>query len=159
MFKHLAAPLVVATVLSLAHRAGAQLDAGFTRITNGPIATDGGDSSGAAWGDYDSDGFIDLFVGNNSTANALYRNNGDGTFTKITNAAPVLDRGYGCVWGDFNNDGNLDLLVCNQSANYLYRNDGSGVFTKIPFAGVVGAVAPPDGAGAKHRPTSLGLRE
>jgi hypothetical protein len=107
----------------------------FTRITNGLVATDGGDSSGAAWGDYDNDGFIDLFVGNNPSPNALYRNNGDGTFTKITNAAPALDRGYGGAWGDFNNDGNLDLLISNQSANYLYRNDGNGAFTKVPFAG------------------------
>src|SRR5262245_20014105 len=74
----------------------------FTRITTGSIATDGGDSSGAAWGDYDNDGFLDLFVGNNPSLNAFYRNNGDGTFTKITNTAPVLDHGYGCAWGDFN---------------------------------------------------------
>ncbi len=113
----------------------------FTRITTGPVATDGGDSSGAAWGDYDNDGFIDLFVGNNSTANALYRNNGDGTFTKITNAAPTLDRGYGCAWGDFNNDGNLDLFVANQSANYLYLNEGGGMFRKIAFAGASGTAS------------------
>ena len=113
----------------------------FTRITTGAIATDGGDSSGAAWGDYDNDGFIDLFVGNNPSLNALYHNNGDGTFTKITNAAPALDKGYGGAWGDFNNDGNLDLLVSNQSANYLYRNDGGGVFTKVPFAGAVGTLS------------------
>jgi hypothetical protein len=113
----------------------------FTRNTTGLIATDGGDSSGAAWGDYDNDGFIDLFVGNNPSANALYRNNGDGTFTKVTNAAPALDRGYGGAWGDFNNDGNLDLLVSNQSANYLYRNDGGGVFTKVPFAGAAGTLS------------------
>jgi hypothetical protein len=115
--------------------AALSVDLAFTKITTGPVATDGGDSSGAAWGDYDNDGFIDLFVGNNTSFNALYRNNGDGTFTRITNAAPALDRGYGCAWGDFNNDGNLDLLVSNQGANYLYRNDGSGVFTKITFAG------------------------
>jgi hypothetical protein len=113
----------------------------FTRITTGPVGTDGGDSSGAAWGDYDNDGFIDLFVGNNPSLNALYHNNGDGTFTKITNAAPALERGYGCAWGDFNNDGNLDLLVSNQSVNYLYRNDGGGRFAKVPFAGSVGTLS------------------
>jgi hypothetical protein len=113
----------------------------FTRITNGLIATDGGDSSGAAWGDYDNDGFLDLLVGNNPSFNALYRNNGDGTFTKFTNALPALERGYGCAWGDFNNDGNLDLLVANQSTNHLYRNDGNGVFTKVPFAGGAGTLS------------------
>ena len=117
------------------------VDPAFTKITAAPVATDGGDSSGCAWGDYDNDGFIDLFVGNSPSPNALYRNNGDGTFTKITNAAPALDRGYGCAWGDFNNDGNLDLLVSNQSANYLYRNEGGGVFTKIAFPGAAGTVS------------------
>src|SRR4030095_16147460 len=116
------------------------VDPTFTKITTGPVATDGGDSSGCAWGDYDNDGFLDLFVGNNPSFNALYRNNGDGTFTKVTNAAPALDRGYGCAWGDFNNDGILDLLVSNQSANYLYRNDG-GTFIKIAFAGASGALS------------------
>ncbi|HXJ62096.1 MAG TPA: FG-GAP-like repeat-containing protein, partial [Verrucomicrobiae bacterium] len=112
----------------------------FTRVTAGAVATDGGDSSGAAWADYDQDGFIDLLVGNNSSPNALYRNNGDGTFSKVVNGATV-DRGYGCAWGDFNNDGNVDLLVSNQGSNYLYRNDGGGVFTKIPFAGAAGTVS------------------
>ena len=116
------------------------VDPAFTKITTGPVATDGGDSSGAAWGDYDNDGFVDLFVGNNPSLNALYRNNGDGTFTKITNATPALDRGYGCAWGDFNNDGNLDLLVSNQSVNSLYRND-AGVFTKVTFAGAAGTLS------------------
>ena len=116
------------------------VDPAFTKITTGPVATDGGDSSGCAWGDYDNDGFIDLFVGNSPSLNALYRNNGDGTFTKITNATPALDRGYGCAWGDFNNDGNLDLLVSNQSVNSLYRNDG-GVFTKVTFAGAAGTLS------------------
>ena len=136
----------VAVLTNLAGSATSQvamldIDPTFTKITTGPVATDGGDSSGCAWGDYDNDGFVDLFVGNNPSFNALYRNNGDGTFTKITNAAPALDHGYGCAWGDFNNDGNLDLLVCNQGANYLYRNEGGGVFTKIPFAGSSGAVS------------------
>jgi len=130
-----------AAVLATSQPATLGIDPTFTKITTGPVATEGGDSSGCAWGDYDNDGFIDLFVGNNSSLNALYRNNGDGTFTKITNAAPALDRGYGCAWGDFNNDGNLDLLVSNQGANYLYRNEGGGVFTKIPFAGAAGTLS------------------
>src|SRR6266498_3683385 len=127
--------------LSVSEIATPDVGAAFTRITTGPVATDGGDSSGAAWGDYDNDGFIDLFVANNPSLNALYRNNGDGTFSKVTNATPALDRGYGCAWGDFNNDGNLDLLVSNQSANSLYRNEGHGVFTKVRFAGAGGTLS------------------
>jgi hypothetical protein len=116
------------------------VDPTFTRITTGLIATEGGDSSGCAWGDFDNDGLPDLFVGNGGTKNFLYRNNGDGTFAKRTNAAPALDSGFGGSWGDFNNDGWLDLFVANRSANYLYRNNGDGTFTKItPFAGAAGA--------------------
>jgi len=117
------------------------VDPAFTKITTGPVATDGGDSSGCAWGDYDNDGFIDLFVGNNPSFNALYRNNGDGTFTKVTNATPALDRGYGCAWADYDNDGDLDLLVSNQSVNTLYRNEGGGVFTRVTFAGAAGTLS------------------
>src|SRR5258708_3009205 len=50
------------------------VDPAFTRITTGLIATEGGDSSGCAWGDFDNDGLPDLFVGNGSTKNFIYRN-------------------------------------------------------------------------------------
>jgi hypothetical protein len=118
------------------------VDRAFTKITTGVVATEGGDSSGCAWSDFDSDGFPDLFVGNGGTKNFLYRNNGDGTFTKRTNAAPALDSGFGGSWADFNNDGWLDLFVGNRNVNYLYRNNGDGTFTKVtPFAGMVGATS------------------
>jgi hypothetical protein len=118
------------------------VDSTFTKITTGLIATEGGDSSGVAWGDFDNDGFPDLFVGNGSTRNFLYHNNGNGTFTKLTNAAPALDSGFGCSWGDFNNDGWLDLFVANRGTNYLYRNNGDGTFTKVTsFAGATGATS------------------
>src|SRR5437773_5816887 len=90
-------------------------DGTFTKITSGRIVTDGGNSFGAAWGDYDNDGFLDLFVANVNQKNFLYRNNGDGTFTKITSGAIVNDVGYswGAAWGDYDNDGFLDLFVAN----------------------------------------------
>jgi hypothetical protein len=89
---------------------------GFTRITNGPVVKDGGSSYGCAWGDYDNDGFIDLIVGNGwGQHNFLYRNNRDGTFTKVT-AGPVVEDvsdSDAVVWGDYDNDGFIDLFVAN----------------------------------------------
>src|SRR5262249_27082711 len=111
-------------VTPLSQGASPSLETTFTRITAGLIATDGGDSSGCAWGDFDNDGFPDLFVGNGGSRNFLYRNSGDGTFVKLTNAVPVRDSGFGGSWGDFDNDGWLDLFVAKQSVNYLYRNNG-----------------------------------
>ncbi len=73
---------------------------------------------------------------------ALYRNNGDGTFTDVSAAAGVNDPsdyfGLGAVWSDFGNDGKLDLFVGNDGEpNYLYRNDGSGHFKDVALeAGV-----------------------
>jgi hypothetical protein len=67
---------------------------------------------------------------------ALYRNNGDGTFTDVSKTAGVDDPnnffGLGAVWSDLANDGHLDLFVANDGEpNYLYRNDGSGHFKDI----------------------------
>ena len=115
----------------------------FTRITEGDIVNDGGFNYGAAWGDYDNDGFIDLFVANNDSDNKnnfLYHNNNDGTFTKITDGAIVTDGGssYGCSWGDYNNDGYLDLFVSNYNENnFLYSNNGDGTFSRITEGSIV----------------------
>src|SRR5690349_8693770 len=86
----------------------------FTAITNAAVVKDGGDSTGCAWGDYDNDGLLDLFVSNFGTPlNYLYRNNGDGSFTRITNGAIATDdtNSEGATWGDYDNDGLLDLFV------------------------------------------------
>lgn len=105
----------------------------FTRIMTGSIVNDGGDSRSCAWGDYDNDGWHDLFVVNYSNQNDfLYRNNGNGTFTRILNAPMVNDgdMGSGCTWSDFNNDGRLDLFITNNGhPNQLYINNGNGNFT------------------------------
>ena len=83
--------------------------------------TDVGNSRGAAWGDYDNDGFIDLFVpqigpgGIGSARHFLYHNNRDGTFSRITTGpvAAVVSACRGAVWGDYDNDGYLDLVLMN----------------------------------------------
>jgi hypothetical protein len=118
----------------------------FTKITEGEIVNDNGRSAGIAWGDYDGDGFEDLFVANNNGENDfLYHNNGDGTFTRITSGDIVNDGGdsVSAIWGDFDNDGDLDLFVSSGGGfgspknNFLYRNNGDGTFTRIVTGSIV----------------------
>ncbi len=65
--------------------------------------------------------------------NSLFQNNGDGTFTDVTESAGVADTGYGhgCAVGDYDNDGYPDLYVTNYGKNRLYRNNGDGTFTDV----------------------------
>jgi hypothetical protein len=120
-------------------------DGTFTRITSGRIANEGGASQGCAWGDYDNDGFLDLFVANRNQKNFLYHNEGDGTFTAITNGSIVNDTGYSWSpsWVDYDNDGFLDLFVANGPVsgagqnNFLYHNNGDGTFTRVMTGAVV----------------------
>ena len=65
----------------------------FTRITTGEVANDGGFNRGSSWADFDNDGDLDLFVPGRGTTNFLYKNNGDGIFTKITTGAIATDGG------------------------------------------------------------------
>ncbi|RKU07465.1 hypothetical protein C6501_17655 [Candidatus Poribacteria bacterium] len=116
--------------------------------------------SGAGFADIDNDGDLDLYIvnipgplvvqssqpvaeskeSNLISENALYRNNGDGTFTDITRAAKVGHRGYGmgCVFADYNGDGNVDLYVTNYGENVLYQNNGNGTFTDVTKTAGVG---------------------
>lgn len=109
----------------------------FTRIMTGLIVTENTYSEAASWGDYDQDGFLDIYVCNSAVVlqNPFYRNNGDGTFTKITTGPQSTDGGKSRVgvWGDYDNDNDIDLFVANednQNDNF-YRNNGDGTFFKI----------------------------
>ena len=98
-------------------------------------------SSGAAFFDYDSDGWLDIYLINGAAlpgfeaaappVNLLYRSNGDGTFTDVTAKAGVGDTGYGfgSAIADYDNDGDLDLYVTNFGPDVLYRNNGDGTFS------------------------------
>lgn len=88
---------------------------------------------GCAFADYDNDGDLDIYLVNGSgRENALYRNNGDGTFADVAKVVGVAHKGWGigCVFGDYDNDGDLDLYVTNYNEpNVLYRNNGPPTYT------------------------------
>ena len=100
-----------------------------------------GNAMGIAWGDYDNDGFVDLYVTNLGN-NRLYRNDGDGRFSDVSRATgitvsdPVTDAPLGKALGvailDYDADGWLDILVANDTVrNYLYHNLGDGRFEEV----------------------------
>src|SRR3989454_4344131 len=98
--------------------------------------------SGAAFIDYDNDGWLDIFLVNGTrldgspnlnATNRLYRNNGNGTFTDVTEKAGLVRTGWGqavCV-GDYDNNGYDDLFISSYGKNALYRNNGNGTFTEL----------------------------
>jgi hypothetical protein len=96
----------------------------------------------AGWADYDHDGDLDLYVGNEwsptcPSASQLFQNQGDGTFRDVAQAAGVLNERYakGVAWGDFDEDGWPDLYVSNMAGeNRLYRNRGDGSFEDVARA-------------------------
>ncbi len=93
--------------------------------------------------DYNGDGLLDIYFVNGSTLediqhgvkhdNALYRSNGDGTYTDVTSQAGVAGKGWGmgCAVGDYDNDGYPDLYVTCINGNILYRNNHDGTFTDV----------------------------
>jgi enediyne biosynthesis protein E4 len=140
-------------------------DGTFTDVTEKAGLQGIGYSMGVAAGDYDNDGFVDLYV-TGVNRNQLFHNNGDGTFTDVTDRAgvggflPKIGKAWSVTagWFDYNNDGRLDLFVVNYlnysiksaarcvqqglpvycspvdflgTPNILYRNNGDGTFTDV----------------------------
>jgi hypothetical protein len=140
-------------------------DGTFTDVTEKAGVAGGGYGMGVAVGDYNADGFPDLYVTQYGRS-ILYRNNGDGTFTDVTEHAGVAAPGWAssAVWFDYDNDGRLDLFVCRfvdfdkskhhncgapnipairgmneycypriytPMASWLFHNNGDGTFTDV----------------------------
>jgi len=107
--------------------------------------------TGVGWIDYNNDGLYDLYLVQSSATeaykpphplrSALYRNNGDGTFTDVTKQAGVGAEGLygqGVAVGDYDNDGNQDLYVTGYGRSILYHNNGDGTFTDVTKKAGVG---------------------
>jgi len=97
---------------------------------------DGG--RGSAWGDYDNDEDLDIVAVGTYQPHALFRNNGDGTFTNVAEQAGIADPqgGWGSLFADYDNDGYLDLYITRggwsgAAENTLYHNNGDGTFTDV----------------------------
>ncbi len=134
-------------------------DGTFTDVTGTAGVGGGGYGMGVAVGDYNGDGFADLYV-TQFGRNILYRNNGNGTFTDVTDKAGVGCSGWSssAVWFDYDNDGKLDLFVCQFAEfdaalgcgtdkdgvrhyciprifkprpSWLFHNNGDGTFTDV----------------------------
>ena len=135
-------------------------DGTFTDVTEAAGLLMPAPTQAAAWGDFDNDGRIDLFIGNESRGepagatdypSRLFRNNGDGTFTDVAAEAGVAVIGFvkGVVWGDYDNDGRLDLYVTRlrpDEPNLLFHNEGpaaGGAWSFRDAAAEAGVEGPP----------------
>jgi len=110
--------------------------------------------AGVALFDYDGDGYLDVYLVNGAEIpslqktspeywNRLFHNNGDGTFSDVTEKAGVAGAGYGMgvAVGDYDNDGRPDIFLASVTSNQLFHNNGDGTFTEVTAkAGVAGAV-------------------
>lgn len=107
-------------------------------------------SGGVALLDYDIDGYLDIYFvnsltvdlvkSNGKTKSALYHNNGDGTFSDVSDKAGVgnIRWGMGAAVGDYNNDGYDDIYVTCVGPNHLFKNNGNGTFTEVTESAGVG---------------------
>lgn len=133
----------------------------FTRMSGEELfGADVVGAVGIAWGDYDNDGWLDIVMSRDrftnpktgESSNFLFRNNGDGTFSRINESEIVTNTGdsQSATWADIDNDGFLDLLICNHNQpNLLMRNLGNeNHWLKLDLTGTVSNT---DAIGAKVR--------
>lgn len=118
-------------------------DGTFTDISESSGTNAEGFMMGIAIGDYNSDGWLDIYTTNDPWGNFLYKNNGDGTFTDVAEdlGLTVNKSCWGTNFADFDNDGYLDLFVCVETGipsnvNYFFRNNGDETFTRLEDRGL-----------------------
>ena len=114
-------------------------------VSAGELTSDVENSTASAWADYDNDGDLDIFVGTTGTdtdghMSHLYRNDGNGSFTKVTGTV-VEDSSNYCkcaAWADIDNDGDLDLVIGRDGQNRLYVNQvgNTNNFLNVQLTGV-----------------------
>lgn len=109
-------------------------DGTFTRVADAAMPKYPSNEHGSAWGDYDNDGYIDLFIAGHDDHNRLFHNNGDGSFAKITDHPFVNDLAdsEGRAFVDYDDDGDLDLFVSSAFGDYT----SGGAFTRVTDSGL-----------------------
>ncbi|MDE0010083.1 MAG: CRTAC1 family protein [Candidatus Poribacteria bacterium] len=160
---HLLASVIIAIFINSQYYPAASAEQIFIDVTDSAgitfVHTDGRSGarlfneflgSGGGFFDYDGDGDLDIYLVNGAIQtdnpssqaqpNTLYRNNGDGTFTDVTEEAGVGSTAYGtgASVADYDNDGDLDLYVTNFGEDQLYQNNGEGTFTDVTTHAGVG---------------------
>ena len=127
-------------------------DGTFTDVTDAVGISHRALGLAVAVGDYDNDGDPDLHIANDMEPDLLYQNNGDGTFTDVTDFTGagydengIPGSGMGSAFGDYDNDGYLDLVVSNAPSQsvLLFHNEKTQFFTDVSFASGIGAVTVP----------------
>jgi hypothetical protein len=99
----------------------------FVEVASGTPIRNFGQASSVIWLDYDNDGYLDLYVCNSNTDSKLFRNDGLGLFSDVTDGLPLEATGYNAACVDYDSDGDLDLYVTNTaSSNILMRNNLTG---------------------------------
>ncbi len=126
----------------------AEQEVTFTDVTKSVgLFNPDGKGLGVAFGDYDNDGDLDIYVANDRVRNFLYRNEGTGVFSDVSlltgvgyNEDGQAEAGMGTDFGDYNRDGYLDIFVTNYQSetNTLYLNEGNGFFTDVAFSSGTG---------------------
>ena len=114
-------------------------EGGFFSEDNLPISSGGEQAKQVNWVDFDNDGDADFFASSDQSKCRLFRNDGEGVYTDISESSGIpqeIQDFFGASWGDYNNDGFLDVFLSvrdplQEDYNLLYRNNGDETFTDV----------------------------